>query len=185
MDRPSQDSIDATTNAWTAAGDRIRATFLPTLKALARNRDAMGTSLAQPSYDGDGRGGGELTAVEAAVQSRWRATDLERRALREYMAVDRAIGKLLDTMALIVGNDPTGDAALSESANDAGGFCVNCARHGVQSVRARSARCDACYVYRTRNGDDRPGELVLACHRRRVVVFDRRHRQAQRRDQHV
>lgn len=53
-----------------------------------------------------------------------------------------------------------------------GVFCLNCAKHEQQKAAepGKAGRCEACYRYRLRTGDDRPRELVLKDEQRREKV---------------
>lgn len=176
MTRPTQDQIDIATTAWAASAERICSDLLPTLRGLAQRAANEADGYPRSSFS-EHRGGGELTPVEAAAAARERATDLERMAIRRYVAIERAFVEMNNVLARIIANDQSGESYITEQANEAGGFCVNCARHSVQSVRrpGGSALCNPCFVYRGRNDmSDRPAELVLRHERRRRPVCGHR-----------
>lgn len=126
----------------------------------------MDDGLKGRSYDGDGRGGSELTQPEAwaaRTHSDQVTRDMKafRQALDDARRAARQARRLGEALALTRALTSADDPDISRTPAGAGD-CINCGHtcSGLENDRKRAGRCDACRMYRERHhGMDRPREL--------------------------
>ena len=142
--------------------------------------DHLDDGLKGRNYDGDGRGGAELTSVEAHVDRRLHVNDhghihLDPDSIWE--TVTRLLGTLdlttttarsARTLAskLTIATTPADrkqQSSVAASIGTAGsGHCMHCNTWcpGTSTDRLRAGRCEPCYRYRLdHHGNERPSEL--------------------------